>query len=97
MSGSAGLDVRLPIGGLFTVLGLILTVYGALTAGNVVHYARSLSFNINLWWGLVMLAFGLGLLLSATPYRRSRPGAPGASSAEARAIEERERRRGLER
>ena len=64
MSTSSGLDVRLPSGGLFTSLGLVLSVYGLATAGDPTHYARSMSVNINLWWGLVMLAFGLLLLLA---------------------------------
>jgi hypothetical protein len=34
-------------------------------------YARSLGININLWWGLVLLAFGALMLWLA---RRSRPG-----------------------
>lgn len=96
MSGSGGLDVRLAIGGLFTVLGLILTGYGVVTADDTAHYARSLSFNINLWWGLVMLAFGLGLLLSATFYRRGGPRGRPAQTPEGRLTEERERRLGLE-
>ena len=70
MSGSAGLDVRLPIGGLFTALGLVLSGYGLATAGDPSHYARSLSVNINLWWGLVMLAFGLTLLGAVWVSRR---------------------------
>ena len=70
MSGSAGLDVRLPIGGLFTALGLLLAGYGLATAGDESHYARSLSVNINLWWGLVMLAFGLTLLVTVWFSRR---------------------------
>jgi hypothetical protein len=70
MSGSAGLDVRLPIGGLFTALGLLLTGYGLATAGDPSHYARSLSVNINLWWGLVMLVFGLALLAAVRLSRR---------------------------
>jgi len=65
MSGSNMLDVRLPIGGLFTALGLLLTGYGLATAGDPSHYARSLSVNINLWWGLVMLVFGVSLLAAA--------------------------------
>lgn len=65
MSGSTALDVRLPIGGLFTALGLLLTGYGVATAGDASHYARSLSVNINLWWGLVMLVFGVLMLLAA--------------------------------
>jgi hypothetical protein len=94
MSGAAGLDIRLPIGGLFAVLGLVLTGYGVATADEPAHYARSFAFNINLWWGLVMLAFGVGLLLSATFYRG---GESGRSESQGRATEERERRLGLER
>ena len=70
MSGSTGLDVRLPIGGLFTALGLLLTGYGLATTGDPSHYARSMSVNINLWWGLVMLIFGLGLLAAVRFSRR---------------------------
>ena len=70
MSSSSGLDIRVPIGGLFTVLGLLLAGYGLATAGDPTHYARSLSVNINLWWGLIMLAFGLLLLLAASLGRR---------------------------
>ena len=78
MSGTGGLDVRLPIGGLFTALGLLLSGYGLATAGDASHYARSLSVNINLWWGLVMLIFGLALLAAVwlsrrRPARRAAP------------------------
>ena len=97
MSASAGLDIRLPIGGLFAVLGLILTGYGVVTASDTAHYARSLRFNINLWWGLVMLAFGLGLLLSATFYRRGGSARTRAATAAGQATEDRERQLGLER
>jgi hypothetical protein len=96
MGGAGGMDIRLPIGGLFTVLGLILAAYGAATANNEALYNRSLSFNINLWWGLVMLAFGLALLLSATFYhRKARDTAE--QTPEGAATEARERRLGLER
>ena len=75
MSASVGLDVRVPIGGLFTALGLLLTGYGLATAGDASHYARSLSVNINLWWGLVMLVFGLGTARAecGCPAGESRP------------------------
>jgi hypothetical protein len=59
------LDVRFPIGGLFTVLGVIIAGYGLVTAGSAQVYARSLSVNVNLWWGLVMLAFGLTSIVLA--------------------------------
>ena len=54
-------DIRLPIGWLFSALGVILVGYGAITNGNPM-YARSESVNINLWWGLAILVFGLLLL-----------------------------------
>lgn len=56
-----GLDVRLPIGLMFTILGLMLAVYGLL--GDKSIYGRALGININLWWGLVMLLFGVVMLL----------------------------------
>jgi hypothetical protein len=55
-----GLDIRLPIGLLFSVFGLLLVGYGLL--GDPAIYARSLGFNVNLVWGLVLLAFGTSML-----------------------------------
>ena len=70
MSGDAGgLDIRLPIGGLFAVLGAILAVYGAVTGSDAAKYARSGGLNITLWWGLAMLVFGVVLLVAARPRR----------------------------
>ena len=54
-------DIRLPIGWLFSALGVILVGYGAYTHGNSM-YGRSEGVNINLWWGLAILVFGLLLL-----------------------------------
>jgi hypothetical protein len=56
-----GLDIRLPIGLLFSLLGLLLAGYGLL--GDQAIYQRSLGININLRWGLVLLAFGVLMLL----------------------------------
>ncbi len=67
-----GLDIRYPIGVIFTLYGLILIVFGLLT--NPAIFERSLSINIDLWWGGAMLVFGLfmgGLALRAS--RRNRP------------------------
>jgi hypothetical protein len=97
MSGASALDIRLPIGGLFTVLGLVLAGYGLGTADDSSLYARSLSVNVNLWWGMVMLAFGLGLLLSATFYRGKLSVHPAEQTLEGQATEVRERQAGLER
>ncbi len=53
------LDIRYPMGFLFGSLGLIITAYGALTN----HL--TLGININLWWGLVLVVFGVIMLLLA--------------------------------
>lgn len=55
-----GLDIRLPIGLLFTVFGLMLSAFGLFS--NPELYVRSLGIDVNLQWGLVMLAFGLVML-----------------------------------
>jgi hypothetical protein len=52
-----GLDIRIPIGGMFIILGALLAAYGAYTKGDPM-YLRSLNMNMNLLWGLVMLTFG---------------------------------------
>ncbi|MBV9998564.1 MAG: hypothetical protein JO015_05560 [Verrucomicrobia bacterium] len=53
-----GFDIRLPIGYLFTILGLLLALYGLMSA-NSAAYQRSLGINVNLTWGVVLLIFGL--------------------------------------
>lgn len=43
----------------YAILGIyILAIFGALTHGDVQLYEKSLAFNINLIWGVVMLLFG---------------------------------------
>lgn len=56
------MDIRIPIGLLFVVLGAILAITGLFTMNDAEMYARSLGKNINLWTGIFMLAFG-GLML----------------------------------
>lgn len=55
-----GLDIRTPIGLLFTCLGLLLCLFGALSDRAI--YARSLGINVNLGWGIVLLVFGAIML-----------------------------------
>ena len=64
MSRAEGLDIRAPIGGLFTLLGLMLVGYG-LTARNGNPASVGTNTNVNIWWGLTMLAFGIVMLLLA--------------------------------
>ena len=87
------LDIRLPIGLLFSFLGLLLIGYGVL--GDAAVYRRSLGININAWWGLAMLVFGAVMLLLGR--RGSSVIRPTDESVEGLSIEERERREGLER
>lgn len=67
------LDIRWPIGLMFTLVGALLVLTGAFS--NPESYQRSLDININLWWGLLLLVFGCLMVLFA--WRgRNRPGQP---------------------
>lgn len=57
------LDLRIPMGLMFTFTGLILGVFGLATNSDQALYAKSLGINANLWWGLVLLTFGLTMFL----------------------------------
>ena len=56
------LDLRVPMGLMFTLVGMILTAFGLATRGSAI-YAASLGINANFWWGLVLLVFGITMLL----------------------------------
>jgi len=53
------LDLRIPMGLLFSFVGVIMTAFGWATHDNSELYAKSLGIDVNLWWGIVMLVFGL--------------------------------------
>ncbi len=55
-------DIRIPIGLLFVVLGLLLTIFGLATINDTELYVRSLGRNVNLLTGVLMLLFG-GIML----------------------------------
>ena len=65
------LDLRLPIGLMFSIIGALLTGFGLISDDAI--YARSLGINVNLWWGLVLLLFGLLMLGIVARARRGRP------------------------
>lgn len=92
MSAVGRFDIRLPIGVLFSLLGVVLTAYGITTKSDAELYARSGNIAINFWWGLVMLVFGV-LMLYFGRRAKERP----LHSAEGEATERREHRIGLER
>ena len=57
------LDIRYPIGWMFSLFGVILTLFGLL--GDKQIYTRSLGVNINLDSGVGLLAFGVLMLMLA--------------------------------
>ena len=70
------LDIRLPMGMLFIMLGALLTGYGAMSDRAI--YQKSLGMNLNLTWGLVILAFGIVMFVFGRRGTRSaKPAEPG--------------------
>lgn len=55
-----GLDIRIPLGLMFTILGFLLVGFGLFSDPAI--YQRSLGIDVNLWWGLVLLVFGAMML-----------------------------------
>jgi hypothetical protein len=64
------LDVRLPIGLMFVVFGVLLAGFG-LVSDPKIYEAHSLGINVNLDWGFVLLLFGITMLALAVRARRS--------------------------
>ena len=64
------LDVRIPIGLMFSIFGALLAVFGALS-DKTIYEQHSLGLNINLAWGLILLAFGVLMLWLALRGRGS--------------------------
>ena len=62
VSGASKLfDLRVLIGGLFTLYGVVLTILGLLASKTAL--AKAAGININLWSGLGMLLLGVFFLL----------------------------------
>jgi hypothetical protein len=79
------LDLRVPIGLMFSLLGIILAAFGLATKDASALYERSLGVNVNLWWGIVLLIFGQTMfqLGRRTPNKREKlvTGKPGKRAA----------------
>lgn len=76
-----GLDIRVPIGGLFTTMGFLLTAYGLISDRHL--YERSLGINVNFEWGIVLLVFGI--LMGGLGMRR-KPQAPNHAATTERRV-----------
>jgi multisubunit Na+/H+ antiporter MnhG subunit len=53
-----GLDIRIPLGLIFLIIGGIMAAFGIFTHGDATVYEKSLGVNLNLTWGLIMFVFG---------------------------------------
>jgi hypothetical protein len=86
-------DIRFPVGTIFAVYGVLLIVYGFIS-GDVEARHMLLGLQVNVVAGVGMLLFGGSFLYLS---RRGKPTVRRSSdSPEGRAIENRERRSGLE-
>ena len=66
-----GLDIRLPIGLMFSLVGVLLAAYGLFTGQSDIYKLHSLGININLIWGVVLIVFGSFMLTSALRGRKA--------------------------
>jgi len=66
--GSTGIDIRFPIGLLFALLGVIITAWGIIAP----KASMSEGYNVNLYWGIVLLAFGVVMLLLGSAAHKRR-------------------------
>ena len=69
-----GLDIKFPIGLMFTIFGVMLTIQGFFTIGSTELYEKSLNVNLNLWSGLFMLIFGSFMLVSSIKKKKTTNG-----------------------
>ncbi len=58
-----GLDIRIPLGLIFLIIGGIMSIYGIVTRNAADIYQKSMGINLNLTWGLLMFIFGLIMYL----------------------------------
>lgn len=56
-------DLRIPMGMMFTLMGAVLMAFGLSTKSNPDIYARSLGVNLNLWCGVAVLVFGVVMVI----------------------------------
>jgi hypothetical protein len=79
MSAESELDIRWPIGLLFTFMGIVVAIYGLISSARTPYRpldgGATALINLNLWWGLVMLVFGVVMIAGAL--RAGSQSAPG--------------------
>jgi sugar phosphate permease len=64
-----GLDIRWPIGLMFTLVSVLLIIEGFVTGPS----EKALGMNIDLWWGIGLLVFGVAMLIGAARGKKQEP------------------------
>lgn len=62
MGGGTQMDIRLPMGLMFALIGALIAVFGLMTRGDPMYQEHSLGIDVNLCWGSTMFLFGLAML-----------------------------------
>lgn len=73
------------MGMMFSMMGTVLLALGITTRNKPEFYTRSLGIDANLWWGLVLLCFGLVVMTlgrrGQARMDKEQPGGPNNSLA----------------
>ena len=56
------IDLRIPLGMMFSMMGAVLSAFGLATRTRPDLYVKSLGINGDMWWGVVLLVFGIIVL-----------------------------------
>jgi hypothetical protein len=78
-----GIDIRVPLGALFALLGLLLTAFGIF--GDKAIYSQTLGIDVNRDWGIVLIVFGvINLILGLRGQTKGEVLSEGGSDVEPR-------------
>ncbi|MGD0582173.1 MAG: DUF2232 domain-containing protein [Bacteroidales bacterium] len=64
-------DIRIPIGFMFSIFGVLITFFGLFTRSDAGMYQKSLGINVNIIMGILMLVFGLAMLWFARKKKKT--------------------------
>ena len=64
-------DIRIPIGLMFTIIGILISVFGLVTMSDSEMYHKSLDINVNIIMGVLMFLFGIIMLYFARRKKKS--------------------------
>jgi uncharacterized membrane protein HdeD (DUF308 family) len=70
------IDLRLPIGIFFILVGIIMIVYAVISPAYVPHIKEHI--NIDLYWGILLLIFGIPMTFFGWAAERKAKNAPAS-------------------